>query len=135
MTFYQIGWFSSIFHLHGLVINHNLRFQLISWSSKNGNYIFQSLNHVDINLKPWFLIKNGYYIVPSPSTALLQIVCFLIKHFGNLRMKIDSYIKHFFSLLSRKYLAKAYHSVLELSSGNISIPILVKYPKKKGMFI
>ena len=31
---------------------------------------FQSLNHVDINLKPRFLIKSGYYIVPSPSTAL-----------------------------------------------------------------
>ena len=47
-----------------------MRFLLISWSSKNGNYIFQSLNHVDINLKPRFLIKSGYYIVPSPSTAL-----------------------------------------------------------------
>ena len=23
-----------------------------------------------MNLKPWFLIKSGYYIVPSPSTAL-----------------------------------------------------------------
>ena len=45
-------------------------FLLISWSSKNGNYTFQSLNHVDINLKPHFLIKSGYYIVPSPSTAL-----------------------------------------------------------------
>ena len=60
MTFYQIGWFSSIFHLH----------QLISWSSKNANDILQSLNHVEINLKLWFLIKSGYYIVPSPSTAL-----------------------------------------------------------------
>ena len=26
---------------------------------------FQSLNHVDINLKPRFLIKSGYYIVPA----------------------------------------------------------------------
>ena len=33
--------------------------------------MFQSLNHVDVNLKPRFLIKSGYYIVPSPSTALL----------------------------------------------------------------
>ena len=37
---------------------------------QNGNYIFQSLNHVIINLKPRFLIKSGYYNVPSPSTAL-----------------------------------------------------------------
>ena len=41
---------------------------------KNENYIFQSLNHVDINLKPWFLIKSGYYIVPSLSTALIFII-------------------------------------------------------------
>ena len=26
---------------------------------------------VDINLKPGFLINSGYYIVPSPSTALV----------------------------------------------------------------
>ena len=45
-------------------------FLLISWSSKYGNYIFQSLNYVGINLKPWFLIKSNYYIVPSPSTTL-----------------------------------------------------------------
>ena len=31
--------------------------------------MFQSLNHVDVNLHPGFLIKSGYYIVPSPSTA------------------------------------------------------------------
>ena len=42
-----------------------MRFLLISLSFKNGNWIFQSLNHVDI--------KSGYYIVPSPSTALAQI--------------------------------------------------------------
>ena len=36
-----------------------------------GNYIFfQSLIHVDFNLKLRFLIKSSYYIVPSPSTAL-----------------------------------------------------------------
>ena len=28
------------------------------------------LNHVEINLKLQVLIKSGYYIVPSPSTAL-----------------------------------------------------------------
>ena len=47
-----------------------MRFLLISWSSKNGNYIFQSLNYVDINWKLWFLIKSSYYIVPSASSAL-----------------------------------------------------------------
>ena len=31
---------------------------------------FQSLNHVDMNLKPQFLIKSVNYIVPSPSTTL-----------------------------------------------------------------
>jgi hypothetical protein len=31
---------------------------------------FQSLNHVDFYLKPQFLIKSIYDIVPSPSTAL-----------------------------------------------------------------
>ena len=36
------------------------------------NYILQSLNHVDVNLKPQFLIKISYYIVPSPSTALVD---------------------------------------------------------------
>ena len=35
--------------------------------------IFQSLNHADINLKSGFLIKSGYYIVPSPSTALVNV--------------------------------------------------------------
>ena len=30
--------------------------------------IFQ--NHVYMNLKPRFLTKSGYYIVPNPSTAL-----------------------------------------------------------------
>ena len=32
---------------------------------------FQLLNHVDFYLKQWFLIKGCYYIVPSPSTALV----------------------------------------------------------------
>ena len=32
--------------------------------------MFNSLNHVDVNLTLWFLIKSGYYIVTSPSTAL-----------------------------------------------------------------
>ena len=29
--------------------------------------------NVDINLKPWVLIKSSYYIVPSPFTALKNI--------------------------------------------------------------
>ena len=45
MNFYQIGWFLFDF--------------------------FQSLHNVDIDLKPPFLIKSGYYIVPSPSTVLV----------------------------------------------------------------
>ena len=54
-------------------------FLLISWLSKNVNLIFQSLNHSDINLKPQFFIKSGYYVVPSPSTALL--VMYLLFNF------------------------------------------------------
>ena len=33
---------------------------------------FQSLNNVDINLKPRFLAKSSDYIVPSPSTSLVS---------------------------------------------------------------
>ena len=33
---------------------------------------FQSLNHVDVNLKPPFLIKSGYHIVPSLFTTLKE---------------------------------------------------------------
>ena len=36
---------------------------------------YNPLNHVDINLKPWFIIKSSKYIVPSPSTALVPKVC------------------------------------------------------------
>ena len=43
-----------------------------------GNQILQSLNHVEVNLKLWFLIKSGYYIVPSSSTALLYLLSSLI---------------------------------------------------------
>ena len=31
-------------------------------------------NHVEFNLKPRILIKSGYYILPSPSNALLSDV-------------------------------------------------------------
>ena len=33
--------------------------------------MFQSLNHLDVNLKPRFLTKSGYYIVPNLSTAIV----------------------------------------------------------------
>ena len=40
----------------------------------------QGINHIEINLKQRFLIKSGHYIVPrpvvpSPSTALPDLVC------------------------------------------------------------
>ena len=31
------------------------------------------VRYVDINLKPRFLFKSGYHIIPSPSTALAYI--------------------------------------------------------------
>ena len=34
---------------------------------------YKSLNRVKVNFKLWLLIKSGYYIVPSPSTALIKI--------------------------------------------------------------
>ena len=52
---------------------------MVEWSLGNKSCVFcwktevqfyQSLNHVDGNLKLQFLIKSGYYIVPSPSTTL-----------------------------------------------------------------
>jgi hypothetical protein len=41
----------------------------------------QSLNHVDTYLKPQFLIKSGYYILPSPSTNLICTLLFLNLYF------------------------------------------------------
>ena len=58
MTFYQIGSFS-----------------IGTQQLKNG-FFFHSLIHVD-NLKPRFLIKSYYYIVPSPSTVLLGSILVL----------------------------------------------------------
>ena len=40
--------------------------ELNSWK----RFFFHSLNYVDFYLKPRVLIKSGYYIVPSSSTAL-----------------------------------------------------------------
>ena len=62
--FYKVKWSLG---------DRKLRFLLISWSTKNGNYILQSLNQVDVNLKPRVLIKSGYHILPSPSTALVNM--------------------------------------------------------------
>ena len=50
--------------------NKKMRFLLISWLSKTEIRFFLSLNHVEIHLNPQFLIKSGYYVVPSPSTDL-----------------------------------------------------------------
>ena len=60
-----------------------------------GNYILKSLNYVYVYLKPWFLIKSGHYIVPSPSTALS-----LIKVYKNPDLKIFFLVspKHTFVL-------------------------------------
>ena len=41
-------------------------------SAKTKITVFQSINHVYINLKLRFLMKRGYYIVPSLSTALAR---------------------------------------------------------------
>ena len=57
------GWFSSIGLLHVWVILHNKKlgfdFDFFSVTDKCRD-----------NLKPRFLIKSGYHIIPSPSTAL-----------------------------------------------------------------
>ena len=62
MTFYQIVFFFPVYLLHG--------FLFYSWNMESD--MFQSLNHVDVNLKLRFLAKSGHYIVPSPSTALVK---------------------------------------------------------------
>ena len=36
----------------------------------------QSLNHQEGNLKVWFLIKSGCYILPNPSTSLIWPIVF-----------------------------------------------------------
>ena len=74
--FTKLDDFFSICHRHSLVIaKFNFRKSADQFQQKIdqlsfGYYIFQSLNHVEVNLKPQFLIKSGYYISPSPSTAL-----------------------------------------------------------------
>ena len=90
MTFYKIGWISSICHLHGWVI-FTLRFLLIHNSWKTDFFFFfffffffQSLNHVYFYLKPWFLMKSSYHIVPSPSTALPEMISVCLIHWPEL---------------------------------------------------
>ena len=56
-----------------------MRFLQISWWSKNVNSILQSLNQIENNLKPRFLIKSGYHIVPSPSTSLISRMIMMIR--------------------------------------------------------
>ena len=45
---------------------------------KNENFITELFRD---NLKPRFLIKMGYYIVPTPSTTLLKTLGWEINHF------------------------------------------------------
>ena len=52
-----------------------MHFLLINLSSKNGNQIFQSLNHVDLHLKSRFLIKNGYHSANSALQRVLSAQC------------------------------------------------------------
>ena len=51
--------------------------QYTTAKERNFNF-FQSMDHVDVNLKLQFLIKSGsgYYIVPSPSAALAILLSF-----------------------------------------------------------
>ena len=67
----------------------------IALSEKQKFYLFQSLNHVDVNLKPQFLIKSGYDIVPSPSTALTKGMTICTSF--NLQM-IDDYESYILSI-------------------------------------
>ena len=47
------------------------------------------LNHVDMNQKLLFLIKSGYYIVPSPSTALTPNTPLINTSFMNSKWNMD----------------------------------------------
>ena len=47
---------------------------------------FLSLNHVEVNMKTRFLINSGYYIVPSPSTALSDTLPIVELEYGFLTM-------------------------------------------------
>ena len=78
MKWHISSWFFSICLLHALVITKsNFQKSADEFQQKIDqlifeNWILQLLNHVNVNLKPHFLIKGGHYIVPSPSTASIQ---------------------------------------------------------------
>ena len=104
MTFCQIGLFSSICLLTSVSKKPGqttvvIRYHSLSRFVWKRRYMVESSLHINKlrllmihnrwkteiwffsitepcrdNLKPWFLIKSGYYIVPSPSTALLHRV-------------------------------------------------------------
>ena len=61
----------AIYMVEGSLHIKKMCFLLIqnSWET-DIRFFFKSLKHVYFYLMPQFLIKNGYYIVPSPSTAL-----------------------------------------------------------------
>ena len=85
------------------------RFQkncIFCWSSKNGNYILQSLNHVDIYLKLGFLIKSSYHIVRCPSTALrVSILAFLkLKNKWQIRQGDILFFSIFMTIETPKFL-------------------------------
>ena len=85
---------SSIFHLStwfsDLLLTKTCVF---CWSSKYGNYILQSLNHVDINLMPGFLIKSGYYIVKfiysEKATRFCEIFTLLLTTVHTVKSKLE----------------------------------------------
>ena len=71
MTFYLDDFLLFFFYMVEWSLgNKTLRFLLII----PAEIIFQSLNHVEVNLKPQFLIKSSYYIVPSSPTILIDIL-------------------------------------------------------------
>ena len=47
-----------------------------------------------MNLKPRFLIKNGYYIVPSPSTALPAEFGIIFVTTSNFQTKGQDQVEH-----------------------------------------
>ena len=73
---YMVEW-----SLHNKKIVFSVDQQENSWKTEI-RFFFQSLNHVDFYLKPQFLIKSGYYIVPISSTALSK-GAFHVKHVEN----------------------------------------------------
>ena len=82
MTFYQIGWFSSICHLHQWRIKHGCYGCFSTHNIGTIYYCHRPLAPAILGQKPRFLIKSGYYIVPSSTTALSKGV-FHVKYVEN----------------------------------------------------